>query len=111
MVLPYGAPPFVVDLEGECSAGLQDALLDGAEVHDEVACPLLGVRNAEAQPISRQPAGIADLTSRLGIERRLVEHHRTALAFAERRNLLAVAREGDDSTGGVLGLVAEEISA
>ena len=56
-------------------------------------------------------AGVADLTAGFGVERRLVEDDRAALALLERGHLLAVAHKRRDHAFGAFGLVAEEIGA
>src|SRR5262249_56251742 len=76
MVLPDGLPARVVDLERERRAGLERALLQHAEMHAQIARLLLGVGYAQQHAVRAHGTGIADLTARLGIERRLIEDNR-----------------------------------
>src|SRR5207237_4826757 len=79
-------------------------------VHEHVTRTLLRVRDARADAIGRHRAGVADLTAGLAVERRLVEHHLTALAGLQPGDLVAVAHERSDDALGPFGVVAKEFS-
>ena len=98
----------MIDLELQGGAHLQRALLHWAQMHEEVAGLLLGVGDAELDALARQQAGVADLAAGLRIERRLVEHDRTALAGLQAVGILAVLHQRRHHAFGALGLVAEE---
>ena len=66
--------PGMIDLERQRRAGLQRALLDGAEMHKEIAGLLLGVGDAKPHALAGHHAGVADLAAGLRIKRRLVQH-------------------------------------
>src|SRR5882724_8466026 len=77
---------------------------------EHVACLLLRVGNAKARARARHSAGVADLATRFGIERRLVEDDGAVLARLQARDLLAVLYDGDHDAFGALGLVAQELA-
>src|SRR5262249_36999072 len=109
MVLPDGAPARVIDLERERGTDLQRALLHHAGMHEDVARLLLGVGDLEANALAGHHTGIADLPARLGVERRLVDDNRAALARLEACDLLAVFAQGSAHAFRALGLVTEEL--
>ena len=80
MVGADGGAARVIDVERERRAGLERALLDRADVHEQVAGLLLGVGDAEAHAVGGHHAGVADLAAGLAVERRLVDDDRAALA-------------------------------
>src|SRR6185437_11827326 len=59
--------------------------------------------------IAAHLARIANLSAALAVERRLVHHHRAALAFFEFRYFLAVLYQRGHHAFGAFGLVAEEL--
>src|SRR5690606_5635111 len=68
------------------------------------------VVDVELNAVSRENAGITDLTTRLGIERRGIEHHNTLLPGLQRINLRTVQVQGRDATGCLQLLVAGKLS-
>ena len=82
--------PRVIDLQQQRGAGLQGALLDGAEMHKEIAGLLLGIGDAEPHALAGHHAGVADLAAGLRIKRRLVQHDGAGLAGLEAVDFLAV---------------------
>src|SRR6516164_11577033 len=108
MVLPDGAAARMIDLKRERHADCELALLDHDVMDEHVGDLLVGVGHAGESALGAHAPGIADLAAGLGIERRLIENDRAALARLERGRLLAVAQERRYHALGALGLVAEE---
>ena len=100
--------PGVIDLELQRRADLQRALLHRAEMHEEIAGPLLRVGDAEFDALAHHHAGVADLTAGLRIKRRLVENDRSGLAGLEAVGILAVLHQRGHHALGALGLIAQE---
>ena len=98
----------MIDVERERSSNLERAVLERAQMHQEVAGPLLRVSHLKAHAVGRQHAGVADLAAGLAVERRLVDDHRAAFAGLQLGDLLAVGNERRDDALDALGLVAEE---
>src|SRR5690606_20218971 len=91
-------------------AGLEAALLDLADVHEEIAELLLCVGNAEQRALGAlDHALVPDLAAALAIERRLVEDQRALVASLQRLDRLAVAHKRADLALGRLCIVAEEL--
>ncbi len=90
--------PCVIDLERQRHARLQRALLDRAEMHEEIAGLLLRIGDAERDALAGHHAGVADLAAGLRIKRRLVQHDRAALAGLEAVDFLAVLAPARDTT-------------
>ena len=111
VILPDGAAPRMIDIQVERSPDFEAALLDRAEMHEEVAGALLRVGDRKAHAVARHHAGIADLPAGFGVEWRLVENDGTAFAFLQGGHFLAVAQKRDHHAGGGFRLVAEEIGA
>src|SRR5882762_873032 len=109
MVLSDRTTAAMIDRERKRHADLERALLDRAGMHKQIADLLLRARDAEAHAVGAHSAGITDLAAGLAIERRLVEHDRTALAFLQRRNLLAALHQRGHNALGGLGVVAQEL--
>ena len=101
--------PGMIDFERQRDAGLQRALLDGAEMHEQVAGLLLGIGDAKPHALAQHHAGIADLAAGLRIKRRLVQNNGAALAGLQAFDLLAVLHQRRHHAFGGLGLVAEEL--
>ena len=81
----------VIDHQLDGIARLEGALLDAAEVHEQVAQLLLRVGDAEQRALGAlDDALVADLAAGLAVERRLVQHQRGLLAGLEAADLLAV---------------------
>ena len=71
----------VIDLELQRGAGLERALLDRADMHEQIAGLLLGVGDAEAHALARVITPVSPTwPPDFAIERRLVQHDRAALA-------------------------------
>src|SRR5688572_32059779 len=111
MILSYGTPTRMIDLERKRGAGLQRALLDRADVHEQVAPLLLSVGDTEAHAVASHHAGVADLAAGFAVERRLVDDDSAALAPAERGCLLAILDQRRHHAFGGLGLVAEKLGS
>src|SRR5262249_23566585 len=109
VVLADAAAAGVIDFQRDRSTGPQRTLLDLAVVHEQIACLLLGVGDAEPQAVGGDDAGVADLAAGLAVERRLVDDPRAALAGLEFDTLLAIAHERGNDALGLLGLVAQEL--
>ena len=109
MILPDGASPCMIDIQVERSPGLEAALPDRAEMHEEVAGAFLRVGDGKTHAVRGHHADVADLPAGLGIERRLIENDGAALAFLQGTHFLAVAKQCDDDACGGLRLIAEEI--
>ncbi len=109
MVGADGAAPAAVDFERKREPGFERAFLDHAGVDEQVARLLLGVGDAEAHPVGRHEAGVADLTAGFSVERRLVEHDGAGLALGQSGDLLAVTHQRGDDALRALGLVAQEL--
>src|SRR5450631_1374015 len=93
MVLPDRATPRVIDLEHERNSRFERALLDRTDLHEQIAGLLLRFSDPKAYALAAQHAGIASLPAGLAIERRLVDHHRAALAGFQLRDLFTVAHQ------------------
>src|SRR5215472_8706120 len=98
------AAPLVVDLELQCRADLERALLQGALVDPEVTGLLLRIGHAESCAVAAEQAGVADLAAGLRIERRLVQHDAAGLTGLEAVDLLAVLHQRRDHAFRALGL-------
>ena len=98
----------MIHLELQRGADLQRALLHGADMHEEIAGPLLGIGDAEPDALAGHHPGIADLAAGLRIERRLVQHDRAGLAGLEAVDILAVLDQRGNHALGALGLVAQK---
>ena len=74
----------VIDDQLDGVARLERALLDRADMHEQVAQLLLRVGDAEQRALRPlDDALVADLAAGLAVERRLVEHERRLLAGLE----------------------------
>ena len=100
------AAPGMIDFEQERGARLHRALLDSAEMHEEIARLLLGVGDAKPHALAAHQPGIADLAAGLSIKRRLVQNNRAVLARLEASDLLAVPDQRTGHAFGGFGLVA-----
>src|SRR5271168_924747 len=98
----------MVDLKLQRRARLERALLDGAEMHKEIAGHLLGIGDAEPHTLAGHDAGVADLAAGFRVERRLVQNDRTALACLELVDLATIFHQGAHDAPGGFGLIAEE---
>jgi hypothetical protein len=103
VVLADGAAASMIDLERQRRANLERALIDRAGMHEQVACLLLRLGDAERDPLAAHHAGIADLAAGLAVERRLVQDHSAGLALLEGLDLLAVLDQRRDHAFGALG--------
>src|SRR5262249_6019640 len=72
------------EFTGERGAGLERALLARAGMDEHVARLLLSVGDGKSHALAAHDAGVADLTARLRVERRLVEDDGAALAGTQR---------------------------
>ena len=99
----------VIDIEFQRRSGAERAFLDGDAMGEHVARHLLRVGDAHPHAVRMHDAGVADLSAGLAIERRLVEHHESALAFVQPLDLAAVADQCLHHAFRILGLVAEEV--
>src|SRR5262249_50375867 len=88
-------------------ADLERALLDRAGMDEHVARLLLSVGDGKAHALAAHDAGVADLTARLRVERRLVEDDGAALAGTQRVDFVPVLHQRGADALGVSGLVAE----
>ena len=61
-----------IHLRGYRGTASQLALLQHADVGENAFAPFLSIVNLEFQSIGPQPAGIADLTARFGVERGVI---------------------------------------
>jgi hypothetical protein len=109
MIGAHRAAPGMIDLELERHARLDNACLDTAEMHPQIAGALLGVGDEKRTPSPVMVAGVADLAAGFGVERRLVEDDRAVLAGSELADLDAVARQRAHLALGGFGVVAEEL--
>src|SRR5437773_453610 len=98
----------MIDFELQRGAYFQRALLDRADMHEQIARLLLRVGDAELDALARQDAGIADLAAGLRVEWRLVQHDRAALAALQAVGILAVLHQRRHHALGALGVVTEE---
>ncbi len=98
----------MIDIELQCRAGFQRALLDGAEMDKEIAGLLLRIGDTKTHAFADHHAGVADLTAGFRVKRRLVQHDRAALARLELVDRRAVLYQRADHAFGGFGLVAEE---
>src|SRR6476659_9271752 len=88
-------------------ARLERALLDGTDVHDQIAQLLLRVTDPEQSALRPlDEALVADLSAGLAIEGRLVENQRTFLAALEALGRLAALDDSAHLAFGRLRLVA-----
>ena len=96
-----------VDARIDHGAGRKRPARDHSDMHDRVRAALR-VRDLEANPVGHEKAAITHLPPRLGVERRLAEHHRAFLLGLEPLDLSPVAQEGDDRRLAVEAVVARE---
>ncbi len=82
-----------IDVERQRSADFQRALLERADMHEQIACALLGFGDTEGHALAGDHTGIADLATGLCIERRLVEHDGAGVACLEAVDFLAVLHQ------------------
>src|ERR1700722_17910532 len=99
----------MVDLELQRRTRFQRALLDGADMDEEIAGLLLGVGDAETHALTGHDAGIPDLTTGFAVKRRLVQNQRAALTELERIDFRAVLDQRAHNTLGGFGLITEEL--
>ncbi len=99
----------MIDIELQRGAGLQGALLHGAQMHEEIAGLFLGLGDADSHALAAHHAGVADLAAGFRIERRLVQDDRARLARLEALDLLAVFHQRTDHALRGLGLVAQKL--
>ena len=112
VILPDGAAPRVVDLELERRAELDRALLDPAEMHEQIPGALLRIGDGEAHAVAAHHALIADLAAGFGVERRLIEDDGAGLALGRaRRPPCRRATIAATTPARGFGLVAEEFGA
>ena len=93
-------------------SGFECPLCKSSMVDDQVAKPLLRVLHPE-QRSGRRPdhAAIADLSSRLAVKRRLVQHDQSALSLGQRVDELSLRDDGADLAFRRLGVITEKIRA
>src|SRR5579884_499972 len=108
MVLTNGAPAGVVHFQRQRYAGFKVALFHRAAMDEQIAGMLLRVDDAKPHAVAGHDPGIADLTARLAVERRLIEHDGARLALFQRRDFSTVAHQCGNDAFRALGLVAEE---
>jgi hypothetical protein len=77
-------------------------------VSEQIAGFFLGIGHDKPDALAPHLAGVADLPAALGVEGRLVHHHRPAFAFLQLGNFLAILDQRGNHTLGSFGFVAEE---
>ena len=76
-------------------------------VQVRIAC-LGGIGHFSLHAVSTQKTGITNLSAGLGIERRLIQHSHTLLAFVQRLDLLAITEQRNHTTLPFSAIVALE---
>ena len=109
MVGAHGRTALAVDREFERLPGPRGAVLNRDAMDEEIAELLLGAGDPQPRPLALHRARIADLTTGLAVERRLVEDEKADLAGLQLLHLGAVLQERQHDALGGLGLVAEEL--
>src|SRR5688572_8831508 len=112
MMHAIAGAPFMIDCKLCRFSGFESPLCKSSMVDDQVAQPLLRVLHPE-QRSGRRPdhAAIADLSSRLAVERRLVQHDQSRLSLGQRVDELSLSDDGADFAFRRLGVITEKIRA
>src|ERR1700758_2749687 len=103
------SPTLVIDCEFHRQVALEHAGFNSTKMYEQIADPLLSAVHLKAHIIRVNDASVPDLSSGLGIKRRLVEHDDPLLAGHQAINFLAVADQRKDYSFGNLRLVTQEL--